>query len=147
MYLGKSGPVAWSLIDRYSYTATKDEYGLIQPLQPPDYDLYRGLSLQYYFFLFVLHYVLQTLAVFITKYIVVKEFRKINMIKQFAHSLENCGIVIPLQDWDVEHGTVEEHRERFSKVNREVIVTMVVNFFFNFLMLVPLIYTGSIHDS
>merc|ERR1712183_618749 len=112
-------------------------------LQPPDYDLYTGLSLRLYFLLFVLLYVLQTVAVFITKYIVVVEFRKINVIKQFAHSLENCGIVIPLQDWDVDHGTVEEHRERFSKVNREVIVTMVVNFFFNFLMLVPLIYTGN----
>ena len=30
------------------------------------------------------------------------------MIKQFAHSLENCGIVIPLQDWDVDQGTVED---------------------------------------
>merc|ERR1712183_550167 len=112
-------------------------------LQPPDYDLYTGLSLRLYFLLFVLLYVLQTVAVFITKYIVVKEFRKINMIKQFAHSLENCGIVIPLQDWDVDNGTVEEHRERFSKVNREVIVSIVVNFFFNFVMLVPLIYTAN----
>ena len=107
------------------------------------YDISTGTSLRHYFLLFVLLYVLQTVAVFITKYIVVKEFRKINMIKQFAHSLENCGIVIPLQDWDVDHGTVEEHRQRFSKVNREVIVTMVVNFLFNFVMLVPLIYTGS----
>ena len=149
VYLGKSGPVAWSLIDRYSYSNWSEGYNgndlKRQPLQPPDYDLYTGLRLSQYFLLFVLHYVLQTLAVFITKYIVVKNFRKINMIKQFAHSLENCGIVIPLQDWDVEHGTVEEHRERFSKVNREVIVTMVVNFFFNFVMLVPLIYTGSIN--
>ena len=148
VYLGKSGRVAWSLIDRYNYSlATRDSLDsskLIGLLQPPDYELYTGLSLQYYFLLFVLLYVLQTLAVSITKFIVVKEFRKINMIKQFAHSLENCGIVIPLQDWDVEHGTVEEHRERFNKVNREVIVTMVVNFFFNFIMLVPLIYTGSI---
>ena len=140
-----------SLIDRISYSnwsqsqVSGREDLERQPIQPPDYDLYTGLRLRQYFLLFVLHYVLQTLAVFITKYIVVKEFRKINMIKQFAHSLENCGIVIPLQDWDVAHGTVEEHRERFSKVNREVIVTMVVNFFFNFVMLVPLIYTGSIN--
>ena len=111
-----------------------------------DYDPYTGLGLRQYFLLFVLLYVLQTVAVFITKYIVVKEFRKINLIKQFAHSLENCGIVIPLQDWDVDNGTVEEHRERFRKVNREVIVTMVVNFLFNFVMLVPLIYTGSINE-
>ena len=140
MYLGKSGPVAWSLIDRSNYS---DLDPLTQRPQPPDYDLYTGLSLHHYFLLFVLLYVLQTVAVFITKFIVVKEFRKINMIKQFAHSLENCGIVFPLQDWDVDHGTVEEHRQRFSKVNREVIVTMVVNFLFNFVLLVPLIYTGS----
>ena len=142
VYLGKSGPVAWSLIDRFNYS---DLDPLTQRPQPPDYDLYTGLSLHHYFLLFVLLYVLQTVAVFITKFIVVKEFRKINMIKQFAHSLENCGIVIPLQDWDVDHGTVEEHRQRFSKVNREVIVTMVVNFLFNFVMLVPLIYTGSVN--
>ena len=143
VYLGKSGPVAWSLIDRSDYS---DLNPLTQRPQPPDYDLYTGLRLPQYFLLFVLLYVLQTVAVFITKFIVVKEFRKINMIKQFAHSLENCGIVFPLQDWDVDHGTVEEHRQRFSKVNREVIVTMVVNFFFNFVMLVPLIYTGYIHN-
>ena len=139
MFLGKSGPVAWSLIDRSNHSDPS------LPPQPPDYDLYTGLRLRQYFLLFVLLYVLQTVAVFITKYIVVKEFRKINMIKQFAHSLENCGIVFPLQDWDVDHGTVEEHRQRFSKVNREVIVTMVVNFLFNFVMLVPLIYTGIVY--
>ena len=140
LYLSKFGPVAWSLIDRSNYS---DLDPLTQRPQPPDYTLYTGLRLLHYFMLFVLLYVLQTVAIFITKFIVVKEFRKINMIKQFAHSLENCGIVFPLQDWDVDHGTVEEHRQRFSKVNREVIVTMVVNFFFNFVMLIPLIYTGS----
>ena len=88
------------------------------------------------------YYLHTGLKLFITKYKVVKKFRKMNLIKQFAHSLENWRIVIPLQDWDVDHGTVEQHRQRFSKVNREVIVTMVVNFLFNFVMLVPLIYTG-----
>merc|ERR1712066_439775 len=99
------------------------------------YDLYTGLSVRDYFNIFIALYVLQTLSVFIVKYVVVKDFRKINIIKQFAHALENCGIVFPVKDWDAEVGTIEDHKKRMKKVNKEMLLTMTVNFLFNFLML------------
>ena len=37
---------------------------------------------------------------FITKYILVREFRHINRVKQFAHELENCSIIFAYKDWD-----------------------------------------------
>ena len=58
------------------------------------------------------------------------------------HAVQNSNIPFPFRDWDVDNGTIEDHRARFGAVLREVNSVMAVNFFFNSLLLVPLIYTG-----
>ena len=139
LYLHNTEPLPWSMFDRWNYSDPNDP-------EPPDYDLYTGLKLSAYFQIFILLCFLNTVVIFITKYALVNEFRRINIIKQFAHSVENCSIVTPYKDWDFDHGCVEDHKKRFKLVNKEVVVTMIVNFLFNCSMLVPLIFTGHLKN-
>ena len=62
---------------------------------------------------------------------------------KLIHTTENMTIAYPLEDFDVLNGSAREHRERFEKVNVEVLLTMLVNFLFHMLMLGPLWYTGN----
>ena len=58
--------------------------------------------------------------------------------------MQNINIPLVFEDWDVEIRTKKECLEKVKEVEREMILTMIINFFFNLLMLVPLIFTGNI---
>jgi hypothetical protein len=60
----------------------------------------------------------------------------------FVHALENVNFPIAFLDWDALHGTIQDHKDRFQKVIREVSAIMAVNFIFNLLLLTPMFYTG-----
>ena len=68
--------------------------------------------------------------------------RESNILDMILHAVQNSNIPFPYKDWDVDNGTIEEHRARFGATLTEVNCVMAVNFFFNSLLLGPLIYTG-----
>ena len=68
--------------------------------------------------------------------------RESNILYMILHAVQNSNIPFPYKDWDVDDGTIEEHRARFGATLTEVNCVMAVNFFFNSLLLGPLIYTG-----
>ena len=72
-----------------------------------------------------------------------EKFREADTLDKLIHSTENMTVAFPLEDFDVLNGSAREHRERFEKVNIEVLLTMLVNFLFHMLMLGPLWYTGN----
>ena len=129
-------PVRWGLVDRWDYSDPEDP-------TPPPYTLYTllrlGESLQLFFIILVLH----VLAVMMVKVFHADKFGEADKLDRFIHVVENLTIAYPFQDFDVLHGSAREHRERFDKVNREVGLTMAVNFVFHLVMLLPLWYTGS----
>ena len=63
-------------------------------------------------------------------------------LEKLLHVMENLNIPYPVEDFDVLNGTEKEHRERFEKVNTEVLVTMMVNMLIHLIMLAPLWSTG-----
>ena len=71
-----------------------------------------------------------------------EKFREAGKLDRLLHVMENMNIPYPVEDFDVLNGTEAEHRERFEKVNTEVLLTMVVNMLIHLLMLAPLWYTG-----
>ena len=71
------------------------------------------------------------------------KFREADKLEKFLHVMENMSISFPVEDFDVLNGTEGEHRERFEKVNTEVLLTMLVNMLIHLLMLAPLWYTGN----
>ena len=46
------------------------------------------------------------------------------------------------RDWDMDDGSVEDHRHRHKKVMVEMTLTIIVRFIFQSVMLVPVVFTG-----
>jgi len=129
----------WGKVDRWTFendTETASETA-------PEYNLYTYFTLGQSFTIFSCLVFLQFLAVFTFKFTRVKKFRQANILNKFIHSTDNLTIASPFEDFDVLDGTEKEHRERFQKVNTEVLMTMAVNMIFHLVMLAPLWYTAS----
>lgn len=135
LVLYNSTPVRWGQIDTWDYSDEDNP-------SPPSYTTYTLLSLAESFMIFWLLVLLHLLAVFFVKIIGSKKFQQADKLDKFLHCMENLNIAYPFQDFDYLSGTAEEHKDRFRKVNIEVLCTMLVNFIFHALMLIPLWYTG-----
>ena len=135
LVLYNSTSVRWGLIDTWDYSDEDNP-------TPPSYTTYTLLSLAESFMIFWLLVLLHLLAVFFVKIIRSEKFQQADKLDKFLHCMENLNIAYPFQDFDYLSGTAEEHMDRFRKVNFEVLFTMLVNFIFHALMLIPLWYTG-----
>ena len=109
---------------------------------PPPYTIYTGLDLGKAFLVFWIIFFLHVSAILITKLLTARHMRESNILDMILHAVQNSNIPFPYKDWDVDNGTIEEHRARFGATLTEVNCVMAVNFFFNSLLLGPLIYTG-----
>ena len=124
----------WGKVDRWTFENDTET--------APEYNLYTYFTLGQSFAIFSCLVFLQFIAVFTVKLTRVKKFRQANILNKFIHSTDNLTIASPFEDFDVLDGTEKEHRERFQKVNTEVLMTMAVNMIFHLVMLAPLWYTG-----
>ena len=122
--------IPWGLIDRWSEG------------EPPSYTLYTIFNLRTFFILFFVIKLLQTVIIFIVKRVTSPSFKKAGLIKQIIHAFENTSISVPFKDWEIEAGTVIEHRQRLQEVVKEVLLTLAVNKVIGLIMLLPLICTG-----
>ena len=126
----------WGEIDRWSFDDNTNMG------TPPDYNRYTLFTLAESFQLFFIIIFLQFLAVYMVKLTKSDKFRESNKLDKLIHATENINIAYPFQDFDFLNGSAGEHRKRFKEVNKEVILTMMVNLVFNILLLGPLWYTG-----
>ena len=127
--------VLWSDIDRWRYS------DLSKPL-PPHYSLYTGLALGEAFKVFIVIMGCHFIFIAIIKLITVENFRSCDHFSKFVHILENMNFAFPWADWDQERGGVQELRDRFRRLNMEMLLTMIVNCVFSILMLCPIWYSG-----
>merc|ERR1712020_538926 len=132
-----NGNLTWGEIDRWTF-----ENGTY-PGTPPGYNLYTLFTLAESVQLFAILIFLQFLAVYMVKVLKTEKFREADKLEKFLHVMENMNIPYPVEDFDVLNGTEREHRERFEKVNTEVLLTMLVNMLIHLVMLAPLWYTGN----
>ena len=58
------------------------------------------------------------------------------------HGLENTNLATVWRDWDVDKGTIDDHKERHSEVVKEMVAIMINKAVFHTLMLGPIIFTG-----
>ena len=72
------------------------------------------------------------------------KFRRATVLQMVIHSVECVSMPAVFRDWDMDKGSVEEHRCRQKKVLVEMILTIIVRFIFQSVMLVPIVYTGLI---
>jgi hypothetical protein len=128
----------WNSINRADYT---------NPSKPttPGYNIYTGLDLGHAYLVFLLVLLLQVVRIFLCKLYTTEQFKRKSILKKIMHSVENCSLTSPLQDWDTETGDVAAHRNRMQQVKVEMSVAMLVNFFWNAVMLVPILFTGKLN--
>ena len=88
-------------------------------------------------------YLLHCLAIVGVKLLTSKEFREGGFRFQKAIHVITCSnIPTPYRDWDHEDVTVEEHRRRYKRTEKEMGCLLLVNTVFSLVLLGPLWYTG-----
>ena len=129
--------VLWSTLDRWSYEDPQ------HPRAAP-YSIYTGLSAKWTLVIFIALLILHALVVVLIKLRTSVEFRKERgrVFQKTIHIIFNTNIPTPFRDWDHEDVSVEEHRRRHKKTEREMFCLFIVNSVFSLMLLTPLWYTG-----
>ena len=131
--------VSWSDLDRWCYENPQNP-------KAPDYDLYTGLTAKWSLATFFLILFLHLVAVFLVKWYTSDEFRmgKGTVFQKSNHVILNTNIPRAFRDWDYGNLSLEEHRRRYRRTEKEMVCLILVNQVFNLMLLVPLWYTGMI---
>ena len=130
-------PMPWTDLDRWNY------YDDPANPTPPSYVLYTGFNIGQYFGLFWLTLFLHTGTNILLKLLTSQKFRtEASTLDKFIHCLENCNIPSPWKDWDEDSVTVEDHITQFKSVMWEMFGTILINFIFGVIMMLPLSFTG-----
>ena len=130
---GDSPLILWKNIDRWNHTYD----------EPPSPILYTLFPLKGYFFIFVGILVSQALTIFLAKILLSHEFcQQQSIIEKFIHVMENCHIGFNAKEWDAAKGNAKAHQRRMLRNQKEVLTLIIINFFYNILLLSPLIILG-----
>ena len=130
-----SETIYWRDLDRWKYTD-------IQEPKPPCYTEYTGLSLKDSSYVFLYFMIYQYAALLMIKLFTSEDFKKTERIfEKFLHVLLNMNISFPYSDWDVGDHSIEQFKQRYKKVNKEMAWCMIFNISVNLLMTLPLIFT------
>ena len=139
-YFGDAPRIQWSQITRWNYKGYEDA-------DPPDYTLYSSFTIEEYFWSWMIVLVVNMLSQMAIKRLInVKVFQKMTLLDSLLHSISCCFIPHPMEEWDEEKGTVSIHIIRKKKVFKEMMVSMMINFVFNIVLLSPLIILGKLHN-
>ena len=105
---------------------------------PPPVTYYTHFSLKEYFLLFWGLLVIQNIIIFICKQRLSPVFRSLNFFEKMLHSMENSHFPFPVDDWDQQKGSCNDHYRRMKNNRTETLVITGVNLAFNLILLVPL---------
>ena len=119
------------------------DYSIPEAPVPPSYSVYTGVSLGTAFIIFCVIYFLHILSILIGKYFTVDSmFKKLNLLEAVVHAVENTNLAYPVEDWDKQKGNVVQFIQMSRKVWQEMFTMITINFFWAFIKLVPMFYTG-----
>ena len=132
MYYSTAEPIAWNKITRFDYTDLKN------PKKPP-LSIYTVFSTNEYLTLFWILIFLQPILVwFVKKYSNPGPFSRQTWLESIINAMENSQIPSPMEDFEELSGSVADHIERHGKINKEMKLTILANFFHHLLMLAPI---------
>ena len=123
-----------------SFNVVKNSFCSENIYEPPPLDLYIKFSMQTYFLAFWGILLIQAFTIIIIDKIWIKTIPiTCSWWKRFIHAMEKSHSPFPYLNWHEEEGDCKDHINRKNAVQHEVIVTTVVNLFFNMLLLIPLV--------
>ena len=138
-FFGNATPINWTEVSRWNYIGFENA-------EPPKLTLYTLFSIEQYLGIFLgiftIQFLVQLLLKIFTNPLV---FKKLSWIDCVIHMISCSFIPLPMEEWDMEKGTVAMHKTRKDIVSKEMLVSILFNFVFNFLLLIPLIILGTFH--
>ena len=135
---GDAPPVAWADITHVNYSNPDNP-------TPPPYSLYTGLTSKHSFIAFVSIWLLQIICIWIKNVCSSTSFTTLSFFDQILHSFQSVIVPTPAVDWASGPGNCFDHYTRMKRALREVVSTLLINFFFQFIHLTPIIYLGKLH--
>ena len=107
---------------------------------PPLLELYTQFSLQTYFFVFWGIITLQSICILVMDKLFVKNIpNNVTLWERFIHACQKSHFPFPYVNWHEEKGTCSDHVKRKNAVQKEVLLSIVVNLAFNIVLLFPLL--------
>ena len=107
--------------------------------EPPSLDFYTQFSLEIHFFVFWAIVSLQGLTIFIADKIWSDNIdESATMWDRILHAMQKCSFPFPYTNWHEENGNCHDHLRRKKASNQEVLTTILINLFFNMVLLIPL---------
>ena len=71
-------------------------------------------------------------------------FRKCkSLLEWIVHGLENVSMPSVVRDWDMDKGSIEDHKRRRTRVFMEMLLIMIVRAVFHAVMVLPIILLGN----
>ena len=108
---------------------------------PPKVILYTGMQARYYCLWFVILIIAQILSIMVLKSYASSEFQNLNGFEKLLHCTVSSNFPFSTRDWDFKNdGGPDEHNARKEEKSFEVTVNIFINWFFNTLLLSPMIY-------
>ena len=105
---------------------------------------YTKLTLKQAFGLFWFILIGQVISVVVAKSFSSKSYQKARWVEKLIHAVENCNLIYPWEDWDIQNGNVDDHRARMKEVRWELFYTWMVNLIWSIVLLIPLFCTGDL---
>ena len=105
---------------------------------PPKLEEYTLFTVKQFFFIFWGILFLQSLIVFIAKYLISDQFKNLKWYEKIFHSMECINFAFPHHDWDHEDGDGYQHYKRMLANKKEVQINLLMNTIFNLVLLSPL---------
>ena len=112
---------------------------------PPPYSLYTGLTSKQSFIAFVSIWLLQIICIWIKNSCSSTSFTTLSYFDQMLHSFQSVIAPTPAVDWASGPGNCSDHYTRMKRALREVVSTLLINFFFQVIHLIPIIYLGKLN--
>ena len=135
-YFGNATPRNWTEVSRWKYISR-------QNAAPPQLNLYTLFSIEQYLGMFLgifaIQFAVQLVLKMFTNPLV---FKKLSWIDHVIHMISCSFIPLPMEEWDIEKGTIAMHKARKDLVFKEMLASILLNFGVNFLLLTPLIILG-----
>ena len=135
-FFGNATPINWTEVSRWNYIGFENA-------EPPKLTLYTLFSIEQYLGIFLgiftIQFLVQLLLKIFTNPLV---FKKLSWIDRVIHMILCSFIPLPMEEWDMEKGTVAIHKARKDLVFKEMMASILLNFGFNVLLLTPLVILG-----
>ena len=120
----------------------RSNYSNPDSIKPPSYTTYTGATLKMTYLYFWLILVVQAAVITINKSVLSKSFVRSSWGTRLNHVLSSLFVPDCFEDWEDAGGSQVQHGKRWTKVLKELVVMVQINFFFNLALLVPMIVTG-----